>query len=305
MSLVGTIIEVPGSTSNLGAGFDALGLALGLYLRLRIVDWRPDAPGTCEWRFVGTDAPADNYIERGYRAAEKSTGLTGPGVRIEVTSEIPLRAGLGSSAAAIVAGLRLHERVTGRPRAVDELLTEAAALEGHPDNTSASILGGFVVSAVVAGGRVAAVAAPWPEHLRVIVATPTVGLETKRARAVLPQTIALADAVFNLQRATLFVQSVAAGDLRYLREATADRLHQPARVALVPGLPDALALEHPSLRGAFLSGAGPSIALLVEGDVAPAASMLEDIYRRLGVSVTVRALRVHPATAPLRSNHSV
>jgi homoserine kinase len=301
MSLAGTTIEVPGSTSNLGAGFDALGLALGLYLRLRIVACRAEEQGVCDWRFSGIDAPPDNYVERGYRAAEASTGRSGPGLTVEVSCEIPLRAGLGSSAAAIVAGIRLHECVTGHRRSMDELLTEAASLEGHPDNTSASLLGGFVVSAVTGSGRVAAIATEWPERVRVVVATPTIGLETKRARAVLPAAVPLADAVFNLQRAALLVQSVNRGDLRYLREATADRLHQPARAALVPGLIEALALDHSSLRGVFLSGAGPSVAALVEGDPEPVAGLLRAVYERLGLAVAVRALRVHPASVPTLS----
>jgi homoserine kinase len=302
MSLVGTLIEVPGSTSNLGAGFDALGLALDLYLRLRIVGVSPGQPGRCEWRFAAADPPTDNYIERGYRAAEASTGRSGPGVTVEVSCEIPLRAGLGSSAAAIVAGLRLHECVTGAARPVDDLLAEAAALEGHPDNTSASLLGGFVVSAITATGRVAAVTAPWPARLGVVVGTPTTSLETRRARAVLPSAVPFADVVFNLQRATLLVQSVNRGDLRWLRDATADRLHQPARAPLVAGLAEALALEHAALRGVFLSGAGPSVAALVDGDPAPVVALLEGVYDRLGVGVHVRALHVHPAIESLATN---
>jgi homoserine kinase len=293
-------IVVPGSTSNLGAGFDALGLALSVYLRVRLVGIDRDdgesegkgaQDGRLHFRFGGLTLDGENSIERALRAAAAKYRTTLPPLTVEVTSEIPLRAGLGSSAAAIVAGIRVYEAIAG-PLPIEDVLTLASELEGHPDNTSASILGGLTTSCQ-ADGRVLAIAMPWPVAIRVIVATPELGLDTKVARATLPASVSRADAIFNVQRTALLVQAVASGRYDALREALRDRLHQPYRAPLVPGLARALTFEHPRLLGVFLSGAGPSIAALTLGDAPDIAAMFDALYRDLGVGCTVRTLAVH------------
>ena len=302
--LIGRQIVVPASTSNLGPAFDAVGLALQLYLRLRVVAADETRTAPVAWRFL--DSPAypggalrgENFLARGVRVLAGGDGATRPALTVEAASDIPVRAGLGSSAAAIVAGLRLHEAVAG-PRATDDLLAAAAGLEGHPDNTSPALLGGFVVSCVTADGRVVALRAPWPDDLAVVVATPALELETTRAREALPAMVPLGDAIANVQRAALLVQALHEADRgrrrAALREALRDRLHQPYREPLVPGLREALALEVPSLVGVFLSGAGPSVAAIADGaDGAPAvADALRRLYAGMALPVTVRTLRAH------------
>jgi homoserine kinase len=282
-------IAVPGSTSNLGAGFDALGLALSVYLRLKVTVGKGEPYVT--FRFGGLTLDGENSIERALRAAAARYGTTLPPLSVDVTSDIPLKAGLGSSAAAIVAGIRLYEAIAG-PLPVDDVLTLASELEGHPDNTSASILGGLVTSCQ-ADGKVMAVATPWPAAIRVVVATPSVALETKVARAALPASVSRGDAIFNVQRTALFVQAIAAGRYDVLREALRDRLHQPYRAPLVPGLERALTFDHPKLLGVFLSGAGPSIAALTEGVTPEIDTLFHKLYQELGLACTVRALDVH------------
>jgi homoserine kinase len=125
-----------------------------------------------------------------------------------------------------------------------------------------------------------------------------VALETTVARAALPSSVPLADAVANVQRAALLVQSLAAGDRRWLREAFHDRLHQPYRAPLVPGLHEALAFEHESLHGVFLSGAGPSIAAVVNDEGGALRRMFADLYRRLRLDVAVRTYEVYPPVSP-------
>jgi homoserine kinase len=293
-------VAVPGSTSNLGAGFDALGLALGLYVRARVVEIDPaSAAGSSELQFAfpGLTIDGDNAIARGLRATAARHGTRLPSLRVEVTSDIPLKAGLGSSAAAIVTGIRLYEAIAG-PLPIEEVLTLAAELEGHPDNTSASILGGLTASCQTDGG-VIAIATPWPDSIHVIVATPNVTLETKVARAALPASISRADAIFNLQRTALLLQAVAAGRYDVLREALRDRLHQPYRAPLVPGLARALTFDHPRLLGVFLSGAGPSIAALTDGDAPEVHTLFRTLYDELGLACTVRTLTVHqPGSSP-------
>ena len=252
-------IVVPGSISNLGPGFDALSVAVNLYLRLQIVEITPDAPGTLEVEFDGPPPAGENRIATAFQRAAARAGAPAPGVRVRASSHIPVRAGLGSSAAAAVAGLRLHEAVTS-PANDDDRLAMATAIEGHPDNAAAALLGGMTVSCQCDDGRVTSRAWRWPADVQFVVATPGAELETSVARRMLPSSIPMKDAVFNLQRALLLVRALESGRYDDLREALRDRWHQPARQSSVPGLAEALALDHPAVLGVCLSGAGPSIA---------------------------------------------
>jgi homoserine kinase len=297
--LVGREILVPGSTSNLGPGFDCLSLALRLYLRLIVREARDDGRRQVAWRFPDPGFGDENLVERGYRAlADRHPGPL-PSLDVEVASEIPVKAGLGSSAAALVAGLRLFELVAG-PVPIDRLVSVAARLEGHPDNTSASLLGGLVVSATIDGDRSVARAMPWPSDWRVIVATPSLALPTAVARAALPASVPHRDAVFNVQRVALLLEAVRRADADLLRDALADRLHEPYRAPLVPGLEEAGSWKDPALLGVVLSGAGPSLAAFVTDSGARTVERFEALYRKLGLAAAVRVLEVQqPFEGPL------
>lgn len=288
-------IAIPGSTANLGPGYDALALALQIYLRLRVEPAEGEPPGSVQWRFEGAQLSGGNYIERGLRAG-LADGSGVPALRVTVRSEIPMRGGLGSSAAALVAGLRLAARFV--PLTDDELLQRATTLEGHPDNVSASILGGLTVSCVASGGRVHSLRLRWPEAWRLIVATPGIELATSAARAAVPAQVPLRDAVANLQRASLLVQAVHEVNAPAMREALRDALHQPYRAALVPGLARALDFQSPSLVGVFLSGAGPSIAAIVDGGGDDVLRMFEALYRDLALPCSIRRIAVHQPITP-------
>jgi homoserine kinase len=291
-ALDGYELRIPGSVSNLGPGFDALSVAVQVYLDVRVVEVRPEAPDTIETDFVGAAPAGENRIETAFRHARARLGARAPGVRIEVRSDIPTRAGLGSSGAATVAGLRLYQLLSC-PISAEDLLALAADLEGHPDNAAASLLGGLTVSCQCDDGRVTARAWQWPSDLQIVAATPEAELETTHARRVLPDTISMRDAVFNLQRALLLVHSLSAGTYGDLREALRDRWHQPTRAPLVPGLAEVLALEEEAILGACLSGAGPSIVVFTKGRAAEAQARLAAIYRQLGVPSTIRVLAAH------------
>ncbi len=290
--LEGLQIVVPGSVSNLGPGFDALSVAVQVYLRVRILEVRDDAPDTIETCFPDGSPGSENRIETASRHARARVGQPAPGVRIEARCDIPTRAGLGSSGAATVAGLLLYERLTS-PLDPADLLALASDVEGHPDNAAAALLGGLVVSCEQHDGRVAARAWRWPADVQLVVATPGVELETAHARKVLPGTVTLRDAVYNVQRALLLVHALQAGRYGDLREALRDRWHQPARAALVPGLREALELDGDAVLGACLSGSGPSIVVFTNGRAAEARSALGGIYDRLGLPSTIRVLSAH------------
>jgi homoserine kinase len=290
----GQRIVVPGSVSNLGPAFDALSVAVGVYLTNEILDVESDRSGRLECEFVGSAPPAgENRIVTGFQRAAARFGDPTPAIRIKVTSDIPMKAGLGSSAAATVAGIRLYETATA-PRNPGDLMQIATGVEGHPDNAAAAIHGGLTLSCQGENGRIDTLAWRWPDDLRLVVGTPAAELETAFARTVLPAHIPLRDAVYNLQRALLLVRALDTGRYDLLREALADRWHQPARQRFVPGLAEALALDDPAILGACLSGAGPSVAVLARlGETPAAEAALAGIYRNLSVPCTIRTLPAH------------
>jgi homoserine kinase len=293
---------VPASVSNLGPGFDALSVAVQLYLEIEILEVLP-ATNAVEFEFVGCTVPGENRIASAFARAADVYGGNTPGVRVRVRSEIPMRAGLGSSAAAAVAGLRLYETVTVE-RPISDWLRLGSELEGHPDNAAAALLGGLTVSCQHEDGRVTSRNTSWPDAVRLVVATPHLEVETGFARSLLPASISRRDAVFNLQRALLLVRALESGRYEDLREALRDRWHQPFRAPLVPGLAEALMLEHPALLGTCLCGSGPSIVAFTVNGEPQVVALLDELYRRLGVPCTVRVLEAHqPVASPAKAGH--
>jgi homoserine kinase len=284
------VVAVPGSTANLGPAFDALSVALNLHLRVRVLDVRADLAGAIEYEFDGPGPTGENRIDTAYQLTCQRFGRPVMGLRVRVSSEIPMAAGLGSSAAASIAGVHLYEAARAIWLDDADILGVATEIEGHPDNAAASLYGGITLSCQTATGILAR-SWRWPEAIRLVIATPEVGLDTKHARAMLPASVPLRDAVANLQRALLLVRALETGDYDDIREALADRWHQPARSAMVPALDECLAIDHPAVLGVCLSGAGPSVlALAAPGRAEEAAAVLGDVYQRLGVPHTIRNL---------------
>jgi len=210
-------VVVPGSVANLGGGFDTLGVAVQLYLRARIVDVSEGGPGSLSVTKSVPPVQGQNALERGYAAAARRTGRRAPQVTVEVESDIPMAAGLGSSAAATVAGVRIFEQVTGA-LSDEELLGAAAEVEGHADNAAPSLFGGLTSVLERPGRDPIAMRWSWPADLRLVVATPGVGLATAKARAALPATVSRGDAIFNLQRVVALVHALQSGEHAALRE---------------------------------------------------------------------------------------
>ncbi len=283
-------IKVPGSIANLGPGFDTLAVAIQLYLRIR-VRFEPDM-GELRFNFAHGAPDGENYIERAFRFLARQRGSSFPSLSIDVDSEIPMGAGLGSSAAATVAGLRLFEAIAG-PLPPQALLNAACALDGHPDNVAAALLGALTISCQLPDRSVFAVRLQWPKSLRLVVLTPEFPLSTSTSRNALPETISREDAVFNLQRLALLLQALQTGGFSLLREALRDRLHQPFRRKLVPGLEEVLSLEHPDLLGICLSGAGPSIVAFTERNFGAIEQLLKTTFHPLGLPFTIRTVMVH------------
>ena len=291
-------IRVPGSTSNLGSGFDCFGLALKLYLTVEATI-TPDSSEPCRVTTTGAQENealprnAANLIYRAMSFAARREGLALPNVELVVHNEIPLASGLGSSAAAIVAGIKLCSLLTGQEMSNQTILNYATEFEGHPDNVAASVCGGFVINCVRDDRTVVSTKFDWPSHIRVVVVSPHSQLSTHVARAALARTVSRANAVHNLQRTALFTAAIARERYELLWDAMQDQLHQPLRESLVPGLKDALALPRlPGILGIALSGAGPSILALVTDHDDEIGARIASCFQARKIESTTRTLEV-------------
>jgi homoserine kinase len=225
--------------------------------------------------------------------AAKRESITLPPVDLAVHNEIPLASGLGSSAAAIVGGIKLCALLCEHEISNQTVQDYATEFEGHPDNVGASLYGGFVTSCVGEDWKVLSVKFNWPADIRTVVVSPQSQLPTHVARAALPRTMARTDAVFNLQRTSLFTAALVKKQYNLFREAMRDRLHQPRRESLIPGLAEALTLPpQPGLLGVALSGAGPSIIALVKDHEKEIGESIAGCFSAHKIRSTIRVLEV-------------
>ena len=294
-------LRVPASTANLGAGFDCFGLALQLYLTVRATVL--SGPGNrSQVRSRGSKGssllarvPEKNLIFRAMQHAAEREGFALPPVRLAVHNAIPVAGGLGSSAAAVVAGVSLAFAVAGRAMPTASALRYATGLEGHADNAAAALLGSLVVTAVGMDGEVLAVRKAWPKEIRIVAVTPDLALETKKSRAVLPATVSREDATHNLQRSALLIAALEEKRFDLLWDAMQDRLHQSCRERLIPGLAGILQLPRaPGLLGIALSGAGPSVIALATDHFDAIGRSIAHHFECHHLAVTIRCLDVAP-----------
>jgi homoserine kinase len=305
-------VRVPASTANLGAGFDCFGLALDLYLTVRATTHDdPTAPSTVRSRGVAGTAelptsPQQNLILRAMQHTASRLDYKLPSVRLAVQNDIPISGGLGSSAAAIVAGISLAFALSGRRFSEDFALRCAAEMEHHTDNVAASLLGGFVVSFLRSDGHIVALRSGWPKDIQIIAVTPKMTLDTSVSRAALPKSVPLADAVYNLQRSALFLAALGSANYDLIWDAMQDRLHQPFRESLIPGLAEALAIPHvDGLVGVALSGAGPTVVALATHNYDVIARYLSDKFAAAGLETTTRILNADDEGILLREKRAV
>ena len=234
-------IRVPATTANLGPGFDALALALELYNYIAIEPGAPERP--------------DPFAQEILEAYHKARNLPMKPYRLVVRGNVPPARGLGSSATIRLGMLAALDKVNRKPIDLDWLVETATRLEGHPDNVTAAALGGFVVC----GGSQPA-RARISSRLKFVAAIPRIETSTRTARSILPPSVSLQDAANNLRNASRITAAFLDHKYEEARGAFHDRLHQPHRAALVPGLEAAIdGAERAGAIGAFLSGAGPTV----------------------------------------------
>ncbi len=260
-------IRVPATSANLGPAFDCLALALSLYNTFTVAVAESGSVTVCGEGAGVLRGDERNMFFQAYRAAAELAGRDAPSLKVEAENGIPVARGLGSSAAAIVAGTLAADELLSLQWTPSEVLHSALTLEPHTDNLVGALCGGLTAS-INDEGDVRWLKLPPPAGLKAVLSVPAYELETVRARSVLPATVPFADAVDNLARAVLLTAALAGGDVARIRGMMSDRLHQPYRAQLTPGAAEAIAAaQDAGALGAAVSGAGPTvIALATDGE---------------------------------------
>ncbi|MBM6828687.1 homoserine kinase [Anaerotignum lactatifermentans] len=257
-------IQIPATSANMGPGFDSIGVALQLYNHL----WVEEIPEGLEIqvkRKQEIEIPTDetNLIYETMRYFYQQKGLPMPGVRLIQEDYIPMVRGLGSSAACIVGGLTAANELAGRPCGKQELAEMAAALEGHPDNAVPAFFGGMVVGAMKEN-TLKHVCLELPKDLFFAIMVPDFPVSTEKARGVLPQEYSRGDVVYNVSRAALLVASLMSGKYENLEMAMDDKIHQPYRKVLIPGMEEIFAAaKEAGALACYLSGAGSTLMAII------------------------------------------
>jgi homoserine kinase len=288
-------VRVPASSANLGPGFDVLGLALRLY---NVADFEERGDGL-DLAVRGEGAAllgpqgADNLTIRAAEATFAEIGRRPRGLKVVLRNAIPIARGLGSSGAAILAGILGAAGLADARLSDDRVLALAMRFEGHVDNFTASYHGGCT-AAIAEDGRVRSVRVPFPRGLRAVVLVPEMEISTAEARRILPGEVPFRDAVFNATRAGLLVAAMAAGDLSVMRDALHDRLHQPYRSKLIRGLEEVLEEgRRAGAVGCCLSGAGSSLIAFATDRADAVGRRMQRLWRdAFGIRSDVRVLGI-------------
>jgi len=312
-------LVVPGSSANLGPGFDVLGLALRVYLTVHL-SYNQTNKLTINVSGEGADQvprDASNLLISAATATATLYGKSLPSnLDIAINNEIPLGRGIGSSGAAIVAGALLANQVCNLALSEEQLLDAVVRIEGHPDNVTASLKGGgnacCAVTTKLENGQTKTTYKYTPliihPKIKAVVITPTnFELSTKKARGVLPQSLPMKDAIYNMQRLSLLLSGLATGSKDLIQTGIQDCLHQPYRAHLIPGLAQILELNNhniPGLLGVCLSGAGPSILALVDEDATQVGQKIVQLFREHKIESKANVLEIdtHGAILSLVTN---
>lgn len=262
-------IKVPGTTANIGPGFDAIGIALELF-NYYTIEKKEDGVQEVAW---DSNIPAitddENYSYLALIRTLKKFGKENLGFKLTMGDcEVPVSRGIGSSASAIVGGIYAANYIMGDTLTVKDIADIATEIEGHPDNAVPAVLGGMIVSVVDRDGTVINSRVKFPDTIDFVVMIPNFKLSTEEARLALPDDYSIKESVFNLSRTALLVNALNNGELENLRAAIDDKLHQPFRAPLIEGAEDIFAKSKElGALGEFISGAGPTlISLIKKGD---------------------------------------
>lgn len=299
-------VKVPATTANLGPGFDCMGLALPIYNTVTIeetvlpgtgieINVIADEDSTDEFSLEHIPMDENSIIYKAVELLYNSIGQTPSELKITVHTQIPVARGLGSSASVIVGGLIAANELLGRPADEAALLSIATEVEGHPDNITPAIVGGLVLTSSEEDGSIVYRKLDWPQEWNLTLCVPEYELATDISRSVLPKEVPIQDAVFNAKRLAMFIQAIHTKDSALMKLALKDKLHQPYRMKLVPGLEKIIEnLKHEeNVLGCVLSGAGPSILIISErNNLDKIRSIVRETWADLNVKAEIYTLPV-------------
>lgn len=300
-------VKVPATSANLGPGFDCLGLALPIYNTITIEE--TVLPGTGieinlmseeeevidELIFDNIPRDENNIVYKAVEMLYNSIGQEPSELKINIQSQIPITRGLGSSAAVIVGGLLAANKLLGSPADETALLSIATEVEGHPDNVAPAILGGFVLSSQEDDGSIIYRKLNWPKEWDITVCIPDFELSTNIARSVIPEQIPIQDAVYNAKHLAMLIQAVNTKDEKLMKSALHDKLHQPYRAKLVPGMKEIMeAFKHEDgVLGCVLSGAGPTMLVISHKyDLDKIKSTVKEVWEGQSIKSEIKTLKI-------------
>lgn len=296
-------VKIPATTANVGPGFDCFGIALSMYnkvtleetvyptngLEINIIDEQKDGLSN---NAIPTDK--SNIVYKAVELLYNYTGQTPPALRINIQCKIPVAKGLGSSASVIVGGVIAANKLLGNPADEAALLSIASEVEGHPDNITPAMLGGFVISSAEDDGSIIYRKVDWPDDWKLTMCMPDYELATQISRSVLPKTISFDDAAYNAKRCAIFVEALHTKDEELMKIAMTDRLHQPYRSRLVPGFDEITAnLKELDIIGTVLSGAGPSILVVSKSsEIEELKSVVRNTWENIGIKSEIKTIDI-------------
>ena len=296
-------VKVPATSANLGPGFDCLGLALPIYNEITVEETVMPGSGveiniideTEKYDTLSIPKDENNIVYKAIELLYSFIGQTASDMKITIKTNIPVTRGLGSSAAVIVGGLIAANKLLGSPADDAVLLSIASEVEGHPDNVTPAMFGGFCVASLDEDGSVPYSKIDWPEDWKLTVLIPDYELDTKIARSILPETISIPDAAFNIRKASMLIDAVYRKDAELMKKCLKDKLHQPYRTELIKGFKELTELleNKDDILGCVISGAGPTIMVISKNDgFEKVENEVKQIFADYNVDCDIRTLDI-------------
>lgn len=283
-------IKVPATSANMGAGFDCMGIALSLYNIIEIEATQSGIEIVDDNMRVPHNE--NNLIYRAMNMVFEKVGYTPDGIRIFQKSKIPMTRGLGSSSACIIGGMIGANALSGKQLSYNEILELAVKLEGHPDNVTPALFGGFCISAMEKE-RVSFKSIKIKNSHKFAAIIPDYFVATKKSRAVLPEKFLKEDAVFNISRAALLTAALATGDYSLLKTGVQDRMHQDYRKEYIAGMDEIFEQTYSAGANAvYLSGSGPTIIAIIDDEIKDFKVKMEDFFSKSNLSWRCKVLTI-------------
>lgn len=296
-------VKVPATSANLGPGFDCLGLALPIYNEITVEETVMPGSGieinviedTEKCDILSIPMDENNIVYKAIELLYNFVGQTASDMKITIKTNIPVTRGLGSSASVIVGGLMAANKLLGSPADDAVLLSIASEVEGHPDNVTPAMFGGFCVASMENDGSVSYSKIEWPEDWKLTVLIPDYELDTKIARSILPESVSISDASFNIRKSCMLVDAVYRKDADLMKKCLKDKLHQPYREQLIKGFKELAELleNKDDILGCVISGAGPTILVISKNDgFEKVENDVKNIFEMLNVSCDIRTMDI-------------